>query len=269
MARFVERFSATERGSVAKDMIRNVTLLDSQMRVVYEWREDLVTRARATLVSSEDQERFRAYSERLRAAVDKAGGQSVAVAELLPPMFALARQRSANGDGARENRAALITLAFFAFGRDLSTIIPAAASWQAAVPVTVTLYGRDDTAQHFLVSAALAVEGGSPLTNAIGVFREVDDSRRTGTGKGFSFQDLVADRAGTRFGTLAAKSPERLQSALTAGVKESDFMPAFSDLAEEIPEAQFKKRYGGVGSPQYNEILADIEGRVARTPLLR
>ena len=46
-------------------------------------------------------------------------------------------------------------------------------------------------------------------------------------------------------------------------------MPPFLDLTEEIPEAVFKQRYGGVGSPTYNNILADIEGRVARTPLLR
>ena len=97
----------------------------------------------------------------------------------------------------------------------------------------------------------------------------MDDSRRTGKGKGFSFQDLVADRAGTRFGILAAKSPQKLQRSLSPGIKDSDFMPAFSDLADEIPEAEFKKRYGGVGSPTYNNIMADIEARVARTPLLR
>jgi hypothetical protein len=266
----IARFGATERGRIAKDMVKTVRLSDSQLRVVYEWRADLVTRARAALISPEDQTRFRAYSDRLVEVIDKARGrQSIELSQLMPPMFLLAKQRSAQGDGAQENRAAIITLAFFAFGRDLSAIIPAAASWRAPVPLQVTLYERDDLAQHFLVSAALAVEGGTPLSNAIGVYREVDDSRRTGKGKGFSFHDLVADRAGTRFGTLAAKSPQKLQGSLSAGVKESDFMPAFSDLAEEIPEAEFKRRYGGVGSPTYNNIMADIEARVGRTPLLR
>ena len=135
--------------------------------------------------------------------------------------------------------------------------------------VSTTSGDRDDSAQHFLVSAALAIEGGSGWADAIGVYREVTDSRRTGKGKGFSFQDLVADRAGTRFGTLAAQSPQKLQRSLTPGIKDSDVIPSFGDLAEEIPEAEFKKRYGGVGSPTYNNILADIEGRVARTRLLQ
>ena len=30
-------------------------------------------------------------------------------------------------------------------------------------------------------------------------------------------------------------------------------------------EAEFKKREGGVGSPTYNNVVADIEARVART----
>ena len=170
LERIMASFNATEQGRIAKDMVKSVTLSDSQVRVVYEWREDLVNRARATLVSREDQERFRAYSDRLFEVVDNAGRrQSIALSQLLPPMFMLAKQRSVEGDAAKENRAAIITLAFFAFGRDLSAIIPAAASWRAPVPIKVTLYDRDDTAQHFLVSAALAIEGGSPLTNAIGV----------------------------------------------------------------------------------------------------
>lgn len=270
LERMMARFSATEQGRIAKDMIKRVTISDSQVRVVYEWRKDLVNRALAALISREDQERFRAYSDRLFTAVEGAGRRhSIALSHLLPPMFQLAKVRSGAGDAASENRAAIITLAFFAFGRDLSSIIPAAASWPAPVPLEVTLYGREDTAQHFLVSAALAIEGGGPLSNAIGVYREVDDSRRTGHGKGFSFPDLIADRAGTRFGTLAAKSPQKLQRSLLPGIKDSDFMPPFSDLSEEIPEAEFKRRYGGVGSPAYNNILADIEARVGRTPLLR
>ena len=42
-----------------------------------------------------------------------------------------------------------------------------------------------------------------------------------------------------------------------------------ADLEEEIPEAEFKKREGGVGSPTDNNVGADIEARVARTPVQR
>ena len=44
-------------------------------------------------------------------------------------------------------------------------------------------------------------------------------------------------------------------------------MPAVADLEEEIPAAEFKKHYGGVGSRTYNNVVADIEARVASTPL--
>jgi hypothetical protein len=266
-----ERYGATEQGHIAKDMIKHVAISDAQIRVVYDWRQDLVKRALSTLTSADDQERFRAYSARLFQVVEGSGRRtSISLSQLMPPMFKLAQQRSADGNAAKENRAVIITLVFFANDRRLSTLIPAAASWPTPVPIQVTLYGRDDIAKHFLVSAALSLEGGSALSNAIGVHKEVDDARRFDRDKeGFSFHDLVADKAGTRFGTLAVKSPQKIQRALADGVKESDFMPPFKDLAENISESEFKKRYGGVGGAAYNNIVADIETRVGRTPLLR
>ena len=268
--RILERYGATEQGRVAKDMVKQVSFTDSQVKVVYEWRQDLVKRALSTLTSAEDQERLRAYSARLFQTVEGSGRRTaISLAQLMTPLFKLAQQRSAEGDPAKENRAALITLTFFANDRSLSTLIPAAASWPAPVPVLVTLAGRDDLAKHFLVSAALAVEGGSALANAIGVHKEVDDARRFDRDReGFSFHDLVADKAGTRFGSLAMRSPQKIQRAVAMGVKESDFMPPFRDLAENLPEPEFKRRFGGVGAPAYNNVVADIDGRVARAPLL-
>jgi hypothetical protein len=46
-------------------------------------------------------------------------------------------------------------------------------------------------------------------------------------------------------------------------------MPRFDDLPEFLPEAEFKRRYGGVGAPPYNELLAEIDRRVAALPVLR
>src|SRR5581483_1133094 len=116
---------------------------DSSVRIVYAWREDLATRARAALIPREDHPRFRAYSERLADIVGTGTTRnSIPLSEVLPPMFALAKQRSVAGNAADENAAALITLALFSVGRDLSAIIPAAADWRAAPPVTLTLYGR-------------------------------------------------------------------------------------------------------------------------------
>jgi hypothetical protein len=168
-----------------------------------------------------------------------------------------------------ENRAAIFALAFYASGTGLAAVTPAAAQWPQARRRTVTLAGRDDFPKHFLISAVIAAAAGSPLADAVGLYKEVDDSRG---GSGFSFNDLGADRAGTRFGEIASQSPERarkLAQALASGVKESDFMPDVADLPEFIPEAEFKRRYGGIGGPAYNSMMATIDARVASRPLLR
>jgi hypothetical protein len=105
------------------------------------------------------------------------------------------------------------------------------------------------------------------LSDAIGLYREVDDSRG---GSGFSFNDIAADRAGTRFGELAtgsAAGARQLQQRIAAGIKESALMPAVADLPEFMPEAEFKRRFGGIGAPAYQRMMADIERRVAACPL--
>ena len=119
---------------------------------------------------------------------------------------------------------------------------------------------------HFLVSAVLAAEGGGRLADAIGLYKEISDSRG---GSGFSFNDIAADRAGTRFGQIAANDPKRLQAELSKGVTDEDFMPGVADLPEFLSEAEFKATYGGVGAPAYERMKADIERRVASRPLLR
>jgi hypothetical protein len=75
-----------------------------------------------------------------------------------------------------------------------------------------------------------------------------------------------------RFGEIASQSPERarkLAQAIASGVKESDFMPNVADLPEFMPEAEFKRRYGGIDGPGYQKMMARIEARVAALPLLR
>jgi len=267
LARLATDLDTTAEGQLANDVMKSVRLSPAQVRVVYEWRDDIPDRVRAAFLPPADQDRFKAYSDRLADVVDGAAAQrSVSLPQLLPPMFALARSRAAGGDAAKENRAAIVTLAFYANGRGLSAIIPAAKQWRKPAPVQVLLTGRDDFPQHFLVSAAIAAEAGSPLADAIGFYKEVEDSRG---GSGFSFNDIATDRAGTRFGQLAVKSPGKLQEALAAGVKERDFMPDVSDLPEFMPEAEFKRRYGGIGGPGYERVMADIERRVGSLALFR
>ncbi len=106
------------------------------------------------------------------------------------------------------------------------------------------------------------MEGGNLVSNAIGLMKEVDDSRG---GSGFSFTDLGADKAGTRFGyqVTTPTSASHLQQRLANSVREQDLMPEVSDLPEGLSEPEFVQRFGGVDSPRYNQLVAKIDRRVA------
>lgn len=131
----------------------------------------------------------------------------------------------------------------------------------------VTLAGRTDFPQHFTISAALAATAGSPLSNAVGLYKEVDDSRR---GSGFSFNDIAADRAGTRFGEVATSgNGAARQQVLARGLRETDLIPDVRDLPEFMAEPEFLKCFGGIGAPPYRKMMADIEQRISALALYR
>jgi hypothetical protein len=160
-------------------------------------------------------------------------------------------------------------LTFYANGTSLAAIAPLAAQWRQAARRTVTLARCDDFPKHFLISAVLAAEAGTPLADAVGPYKEVDDSRG---GSGSSFNDIAADRAGTRFGEMAPQSLERARKfapAIASGVKESDFMP----MSAICPNSCRKQNsYGAMAASAHrrnNKMMAGIEARVASRPLLR
>lgn len=269
MARVMTRLLGKDALDAAVQMIKQVDLRNGQLAIAYEWRSNLRYKLPGGILSLDDQERLRVYQERLALISNAAKARNISLTELLVALFELAEIRSAQGNAVAENRAALLVLAFYVNGKPLGTILPAANEWPRAKEQIVTLNGRDDFAKHFIISAALAANAGSPLADAVGVYKEIDDSRG---GSGFSFNDIAADRAGTRFGEQAAANVQaatRLQQRLSAGIREKDIMPATDDLPEFMPEAKFKQRFGGVGAPAYNRMMADIERRIAALALYR
>lgn len=270
LPRLAERLNASPEGALALDMVRQVRLVPTRVEVVYEWGDDGLQRLLGTLLPPAEQARLTAYAQALAGAMQAhaaaGGGAALPLERLLPPLFTLASQRSAGGgDALTENRAALLTLALQATGRRMSDLVPAIQAAPHPQPVAVTLAGRDDFAQHFLISAVVALEGGGPLADAIGVYKEVADLR---DGSGFSFNDIAADRAGTRLGVLARRDPRALQDRLARGAPESDFMPDVADLPEFLGRRDFLATYGGVDAPAYRRMLADIERRLDALPLL-
>ncbi len=265
-----ERLHATPEGALALDMVRRVRLMPARLEVVYEWSDVGQQRLLGTLLPPTEQARLTAYAQALSGALQAhasaGGGTSLPLERLLPPLFTLASQRSVGGDAIAENRAALLTIALQAIGRRMSDLVPAIQAAPQPQHLTLTLAGREDFAQHFLISAAVALEGGGPLADAIGVYKEVADLRH---GSGFSFNDIAADRAGSRLGLLARRDPHALQQRLARGVRESELMPDVADLPEFLGRQEFLATYGGLDGPAYRRTLADIERRLDALPLLR
>ena len=210
---------------------------------------------------NDEQQRLRVYAEQLSALTRRLPARStMPMVDLIAPLFAMAQRRSTNGQtAAAENRAALLALTLYANSHGLGTIAMPGRGRAMAKPVPLTLNGRPDSPLHFLISAALAAQAGIGVADTAGLYKEVSDAQG---GSGFSFNDLAADRAGTRFGLLATSAPQRLQALLATGVRERDLMPNVDDLPEGLTAAEFAERFGRVGTPAYQRMMADIEARL-------
>ena len=229
--------------------------------VRYAWDPALLDSARAAALDPAEVDRIREAQAAFATLLEgKQRGERVTLAEVLAPLM------SGIGQGREQRRAALLVLASSLAGGKLASIVPEAASWPQPPRVAITLRGRHDSAQHFVVSAALAAWAGEPVATAIGLYKELEDARR---GSGFSFADLTADRAGTRFGELVAANAARLDEVLAGTPGDADLLPPLDGLPEFLPEAEFRRRYGGPGEPAYEKVADEIERRLAALALYR
>jgi hypothetical protein len=130
----------------------------------------------------------------------------------------------------------------------------------AAIGLTSTLQGRDDWPRHYALSAALALLGSPLVSDAAGTMKEQLDALTRGSG--FSFGDILADRAGVRFASAATASEaaaQAMQSRLRGSFKPDDFFPPSVDLPNELSVDEFRRNIEGVGSPKYRQLLKQIE----------
>lgn len=257
-----------QQGELAQRMISRVQFTPQLVVVAFAWPANGDQLLADSLLPRDEQARLEPYVRHIAGlGTPRQAARGLSLAEVLPSLFALAAQRSAQGQpAARENRAALLALTLLSVHPSaLSRLAPASRQWSAVRPLRLTLQGRGDLPMHFLVSAVVAAEAGNPLADAVGVYKEVADSRG---GSGFSFNDLAADRAGTRFGRRLVGDAAALQQRLAAGVQEGELLPPVDDLPEFMPEREFQRRFGGVGAPAYRDMMAAIEARLDRLPLL-
>lgn len=264
------RLQASPNFSAAADVIKRVRSRNGFLSVRFEWSDAVPDQIKSALVGPQEQMRWRSYHERLVQLTDASGALRVMrLDQLLGPMMELALQRAVHGDPVAEGRSAVLVVAFYVNGKGLAALIPAARDWPHAQRHRVTLSGRTDFPQHFMISAALAATAGSPLSDVVGLYKELEDAR---AGSGFSFNDIAADRAGTRFGALAVSGVaglDRIGRIVSAGLREADMMPDVRDLPESLSQAELERRFGGTGEPRYEEMLERIEQRIAALPLYR
>ena len=185
---------------------------------------------------------------------------------LLGEAFALAQARSKSGDPVAENRAALTVLAERALG---SRLLSKQGMARIDRRTSIKLAGRNDFAQHFALSAFLAATSGENLSNLAGLYKELKDAQ---AGSGFSFNDLAADQAGSRLGEVSTESRAaalRMQNKLANVRDAGTFFPKVRDLPEFISQAEFQRRFGGVGQPAYQHMMQRIEKRIAELAIYR
>jgi len=251
------------------DAFSRVSFRENQATLDYRWQPELLTRierkSAELLIAPEDQARMIAYAEQLDALVKRyPQGSTVPLVQVIAPLFAHANALGRNT--AEENRAALTAVAAYLSGISLTRLLEGdSKSIRRAPRVLLSLHDRRDFAEHFMISAALTVNGGSRMANAIGLIKEEEDATK---GSGFSFTDLAANHAGVRLGEMATgKSAVRIQQKLATARSDADLLPDFRDLPEFMPQAEFGRRFGPVGSPRYQKIIDRIDARLAAHPL--
>jgi len=134
----------------------------------------------------------------------------------------------------------------------------------------VTLRNRVDLQKHFMYSIALQLFGNSKASDAIGELKEFLDSNPGGSG--FSFADLMADRAGTRLAKLATSSEEsaiNLQKNVSQKFDENDFMPEIEGLPEGISASVFNTNYRDVNSVEYITMISILDNKITELTLYK
>ena len=253
------------------ESVRTIRVVEERLVVDYDWRPELLTllerKGAEVLIGEDEKQRLLAYASVVRLAIQGVPANTQQPVRLLvAEVFAhAARQR---GDHAAENRAALTALGAYVAGISLPQLLEGRGrTTRRAPPVLLTLHGRRDAAEHWLIAAAVSANGGSRLANALGLAKEEED---VASGSGFSFTDLAFDRAGARLGALATGDrAAQVASLLAKAGKETDLAPVYADLPEFMPQGVFQRRFEKVGSLAYLRQVAEIDQRLAQHPLYR
>ncbi len=130
---------------------------------------------------------------------------------------------------------------------------------------TPTMFKRHNVTRHFTISSALVVLSGPQGAEAVGLGREILDSRG---GDGFSFADLCADMAGVMFATHVREEDIPLAD-IAARFQIEDYVPKMEGLPDDLTWDSFVKQYGEPGSENFQRQRADLFHRILALPAYR
>jgi len=247
------------------------SIIIDQQKVTISYNSSLVNLIQAQNVLAEGGKNANLdiYQQKLTEVITQHdSARRLSLAELLKPLFSLAYQRSNLENAIEENKMAILTVNNYVNRKETKKFLSlplATLGTEKRYPTF--LFKRTDLAQHFIGSAAITASMNNQVSKAVGEEKELSDAQG---GSGFSFIDLAADKAGTRFGEMATSSPEsarKLQKKISEIKDYTDFMPDPSDLLEHMDDAEFKQRYESVDSAVYQELSKQIDKRIAETPI--
>ncbi|SFH41244.1 hypothetical protein SAMN05216299_11152 [Nitrosospira sp. Nsp14] len=244
------------------EALRQIKMSRNELTVVYRWLDNFPNEMRASIIDEHERARLLRYHSMLAASSAEHGG-TISLGTTLSLLVRATHPAQSLEDAIADNRAIILVTTFHVLGITLEKLLPEAANWPRSRPQNVTLDGREDFAKHFIVSAAIAAFADTALADAIGLYKEIDDARY---GSGFSFNDIAADRAGTKFGEKAVSNEDSavdMRRRIASGLEDRDLMPKWDDLPEYLSEAEFKRRFTDIDSPAYRGTMEKIEQRVA------
>jgi hypothetical protein len=196
-------------------------------------------------------------------------------ARLTTLAFAYAEDNSHGVDPVFANRAAILALGVILGDDQVASVarreLDAGRRIERnALRQQVLVHGRTDLSQHFWVSAALVVLADANRSLAIGLAKEAKDSNPGGSG--FSFVDMLANKAGIRFAVVAGRDADAardLQLRIARGIGTGDLVPPIDGLPEGLSRDEFQSGFGGIGGAETRRLFAEIDRRIAGLPPLQ
>ncbi len=120
--------------------------------------------------------------------------------------------------------------------------------------------GRFNLSLHYVYSMIIEMTTNVSLSNKIGLYKELLDSEG---GSGFSFDDLVADRAGTKLAhvaTLDNKHAVHMQTLFASN--EIILLPKLDFPKNNLKSNNFELYFGGARNSELEAIIKRIEAAI-------